>query len=394
MNTKQHKSMLQTWRWFGPNDPIPLTHIRQAGVQGIVSSLHEIPNGEVWPIAEIMKRKSVIEEHEMTWAVVESIPVHKDIKKQKGDFHQYIDAYKQSIENLASCGITTVCYNFMPILDWTRTDLSYVTEDSSTALRFDATALAAFELFILKRPGAETFYSSDKIQKARSYFESLSVEQNQQLQSNIMAGLPGSEGGYSLSEFQRELDDFKDIDDKKYREHLYYFLRQIAPVAERVGVRLAIHPDDPPYSILGLPRVVSTEDDARRIIEVFDSPFNGLCFCTGSYGVRADNDLTGMIKRLGHRINFIHLRSTKCDADGNFFEANHLDGDVDMVAVIKALSEEQRRRPDKLSFRPDHGHVMLDDLGRKTNPGYSAIGRLRGLAELRGIEYGVLGMKS
>jgi mannonate dehydratase len=393
--------MLHTMRWFGPHDPVSLHSIRQAGCSGVVTALHQLPVGAVWPQEEIRARQQLIEADNaqyvpLHWAVVESLPVHEDIKKGRPERDRHIANYQESVRNLAACGIRTVCYNFMPVLDWSRTNLSYQLPDGSRALRFVWQDFAVFDLCILCRPGAEADYDAEVATAARAQFAAMSAQEVTGLTNTVLLGLPGSEEAFELADFQRVLDEYATVDAAALRENLYHFLREVGPVAEEVGVNLCIHPDDPPFPLLGLPRIVSTEADLLGLLQAYDSPANGLTFCTGSLGVRPDNDLAGIVRRLGHRIHFVHLRATKREENPrNFHEADHLTGDVDMYAVVQALVQEELRRAASgegvvsLPMRPDHGHQMLDDLEKRTYPGYSAIGRLRGLAELRGLEVGI-----
>lgn len=381
--------MIQTWRWFGPNDPVSLQHIKQTGATGIVTALHHVPHGEVWTVEEIKTRKAEIEKYGLTWDVVESITVHEDIKTKTGEYKAYIEKYKESIRNVAACGIKIITYNFMPVNDWTRTQLDYKMPDGSEALYFNWVDLAVFDIYILKRENAENSYPANIVSQAKERFNASNEEQLQALSDVVMFGIPG-EKKMTVADMQAKLKPYANINRAILRENLSCFLNEICPVADECGVKLAIHPDDPPFDILGLPRIVNSMEDYDYILSKAPFASNGICFCTGSLGASEKNDLPEIAKNLGNKIHFIHLRNVRRDKEGNFFEADHLDGNVDMYAVVKELLLIQKNNAVSIPFRPDHGHQMLDDLGKINNPGYSAIGRLRGLAELRGLEEGII----
>ena len=388
--------MKESFRWYGPKDPVPLSAIRQAGATTIVSALHDVPNGEVWSIDAIKSHQTLIANAGLKWGVVESVPIHEEIKQRTGNFEVYIENYKATLENLAHCEILTICYNFMPILDWTRTHLYKPLEDGSTALSYEIDALRAFDLFVVKRVKAAQDYTEQEIKDAKAYFEALNPLQIESLTKSIIAGLPGAEEGYTMQQFNEQIEAYANLNKETLRSNLIQFLAALMPTAEAVGVNMCIHPDDPPHSLFGIPRVVSTASDIEALFSAVPSLNNGLTFCTGSFGVRPDNDLLEMFTQHAERIHFLHFRSTKRDDKGNFYEANHLEGDVDMFAMVKAALSEERRRKEagrsdwEIPMRPDHGHQMLDDLEKHINPGYSAIGRLKGLAELRGLAMGII----
>ncbi len=387
--------MKETWRWFGPQDPVSLDHVKQAGATGVVSALHHLYRGEAWPVEEVLKRKAQIEAAGLTWSVVESIPIHNSIKLQTGPVRQFTDAWKDSLAAVARAGVRIVCYNFMPVVDWTRTDLRWRLPSTGYALRFDVTDFAAYDLFILQRPDSEKDYSADRVAAARARYKTMSENRRDELERNIIAGLPGAEASYNRSDFKNSLAQYSGLTSADLRAHLITFLSEVAPVAQELGLRLAIHPDDPPWSLFGLPRIVSTADDIRAIFKALDTTTNGLTFCVGSFGVRADNDLLTMVSEFAPLIHFVHLRQVTREPDGSFYEAEHLRGSSDMVGIISALLREESRRrlegreDQEVPMRPDHGHLLADDMSRPANPGYSLVGRLKGLAELRGVIAGL-----
>lgn len=385
-----NQKLLQTWRWYGPNDPVSLQDVRQAGASGIVSALHHIPHGEVWPLEDIKERKAIIEAAGLTWSVVESVPVHEAIKTRRADADKYIENYNQSLRNLAACGLKTICYNFMPVLDWTRTQLDLEMPNGAKALYFNWTDLAIFDIYILKREGAEQDFPSGILEKAKTKFAQMSQEDIDHLRINVLMGIP-NEKEIELETLRASINEYKAIGHDGLRDNLAWFLSSIAETCTELGIKMTIHPDDPPYPILGLPRIASTKEDFIDILKRVDQPFNGICYCTGSLGAGTKNNLVEIFETVKERVYFLHLRNVKKDEEGNFYEADHLGGDVNMYEVMKVVVAENAKRSEPIPFRPDHGHQMLDDLNKITNPGYSAIGRLRGLAELRGLELGVTG---
>ncbi len=378
----------QTWRWFGPHDPVSLKDIRQTGAEGIVSALHDIPHGDVWPLDKIKKHQEIIAAAGFNWDVVESVTIHESIKTRTGKFQHYIDAYKQTLRNLAACNIRIVTYNFMPVNDWTRTELNFEMPDGSKALYFSWFDLAVFDIYILKRKKAAASYSEVILSKAESLFKNYSASQLNRISETVMFGIPG-EKKQTVQQMRKKLELYKEIDHTILRENLKYFLSEICPVADELKIKLAIHPDDPPFDILGLPRIVSNAADIKFILTSVKNKSNGICFCTGSLGASARNNLPELARNIGKRMHFVHLRNTRRDAIGNFYEANHLDGDTDMFAVLKEILKIQKEVKEAIPFRPDHGHLMLDDMNKETNPGYSCIGRMRGLSELRGLQMGI-----